>query len=358
MPVSADRAPESADVWVAPTALEPPHTLERDARWLEAKHLELEGSQASGHSLAARLRSNARIASELDEFFRLRAARHDELLETGFGREVDAQTALETLDDLRVELGAMASAQDELFVSGLGPELAEAGVHLIEWDELRPDEQEHLHAWFEQRIFPLLTPLAVDPGHPFPYISDLSLNLAVVLVDPADDRRHFARVKVPGSLDRFVGLPGGSRHVPLEQVIVAHLDRLFTGMAVVEHHPFRVTRDGGVSDEVSDSDSRRARAGRPVRLEIHHAMSDEVRGRLQRELQLDDESVYQRLAPLDLSWMDWVADFVDHERGDELGQPDLPSRPGSIRPMVAVIAAVVAVAIVVVMLVVVWKLFG
>jgi len=349
MSVSAD----PAEVWVAPVALDQPHTLERDATWLEAKRLELEGSQVRTQPLDHRLRSAGRIAGEVDEFVRVRAARHDELRERGFSGAADAAVAREQLDAVRFELGVLASMQDDQLVTGLGPELADAGVHLIEWDELRPDEQQHLGHWFEQRIFPLLTPLAVDPGHPFPHISDGSLNLAVVLVDPADGRRHFARVKVPGSLDRFVGLPGGARFVPLEQVIIAHLGRLFAGMKVVERHPFRVTRDGGVSETVSDSDSRRARAGRPVRLEVHQAMSAEVRGLLQRELELDEGSVYERLAPLDLTWMEWVASLVDEPAPSDPAPVPAP-RP---RLPAMVVAALVLLAFVLV-LAVVWLLQG
>ena len=166
------------------------------------------------------------------------------------------------------------------------PALADAGVRFSAWDELDDDDLEYLGAQFDERIFPVLTPLAVDPGHPFPYISDLSLNLAVVVHDPESGLRRFARVKVPPLLPRFVVMPDGERFVPLEQVIAAHLHHLFPGMEVVEHHPFRVTRNADLTLEDEEADDllaaveielRRRRFGKAVRLELEATVTDEVR---------------------------------------------------------------------------------
>ncbi len=289
--------------------------------WLRAVEQALTESQGGSAPLAQRLRSCARVSASVDDFFRFRSPVGEP------GERADAEPAPDTPDDVRARLDHLAETLDDLFVSRLGPELAEAGVHLIGWYELDHEEQTHLAAWFESRIFPVLTPLAVDPGHPFPYISDLSLNLAVVLEDAQQRRSHFARLKVPGSLDRFVALPGGERFVPLEQVIVAHLDRLFPGMTVAERHPFRVTRAVGHADPVG----QRTGSGRVVRLEVHPTMPAHVCDVLQRELGLDEDAVYRRIAPLDLRWLALIADRLD--------PPTPPDTPASRRWLWPVAAA-------------------
>src|SRR4029450_13383100 len=187
----------------------------------------------------------------------------------------------------------------------VGAGLAEAGIKLSSWGDLDEEDEKCLVETFEERIFPVLTPLAVDPGHPFPYISNLSLNLAVIVRDPDTDARRFARVKVPSLLPRFVVLPDGERYVPLELVIAAHLDKLFPGMEIEEHHAFRVTRNTDLTLEEEDADAllalvevelRRRRFGRAVRLEIDAAMSDEVCDLLKRELDVSDDDVYPSTA--------------------------------------------------------------
>ena len=189
------------------------------------------------------------------------------------------------------------------------PELAAEGIVYSDVDDLDEDDRKFLDEEFEARIFPVLTPLAVDPGHPFPYISDLSLNLAVVVRNPSNDEIRFARVKVPSLLPRFVVLPDGERFVPLEQVIGAHLDALFPGMAIDEQVAFRVTRNADLTLEDEEADDllaavemelRRRRFGRAVRLEVDARMSDEIRELLVRELELDEDDVYAHTGPLGL----------------------------------------------------------
>src|SRR4029450_9030459 len=162
----------------------------------------------------------------------------------------------------------------------VGAGLAEAGIKLSSWGDLDEEDEKCLVETFEERIFPVLTPLAVDPGHPFPYISNLSLNLAVIVGDPDAGVRRFARVKVPSLLSRFVVLPDGERYVPLELVIAAHLDPLFPGMDVEQHHAFRVTRNADLALEEDEADDllamvevelRRRRFGRAVRREMDAA---------------------------------------------------------------------------------------
>ena len=186
------------------------------------------------------------------------------------------------------------------------PALAANGIRLSSWDELDDDDEKFMVETFEQRIFPVLTPLAVDPGHPFPYISNLSLNLAVLLRDPVTGERRFARVKVPDLLPRFVVMPDGERFVPLEQVIAAHLGQLFPGMEVESTDTFRVSRNADLTLEEEEADDllaaveielRRRQFGRAVRLEISADITDEVRELLQRELDLGEDDTYRMAGP-------------------------------------------------------------
>ncbi|MDH3706030.1 MAG: polyphosphate kinase 1, partial [Acidimicrobiia bacterium] len=269
--------------------------------------------------LLDRARFCAICSSNLDEFFQVRVAGLDDQVAAGItSRTPDGRTPRAQLDEIREVVTALTAQQEELFQDQLRPALAEADIRLLDWPQLEDGEESFLADLFESRIFPVLTPLAVDPGHPFPYISDLSLNLAVVVQDPVDAEKHFARLKVPNSLARFVGLPGGTRFIPLELVIIHHLDRLFPGMDVLEHHPFRVTRNGDLIFEEEAADDllavvemelRRRRFGRAIRLEIHPSMSVEVRELLKRELDLDDDAIYETTAPLDLTCLFDTADL-------------------------------------------------
>ena len=175
-------------------------------------------------------------------------------------------------------------------------------MYLTSIDELDQAEKDRVLGVFEKEIFPVLTPLAVDPGHPFPYISNLSLNLAVLVVDPSTREQRFARVKVPPLLPRFVPLNGGSRFVALEQLIAANLPRLFPHMEIGRHHAFRVTRNADLDLEESEADDllaavetelRRRRFGRAVRLEVDQDTPQEVRELLLDELELGVNDVYE-----------------------------------------------------------------
>src|SRR5256885_8539540 len=193
---------------------------------------------------------------------------------------------------------------------------------------------QHMVTVFEERIFPVLTPLAVDPGHPFPYISHLSLNLAVVVRDHVTAQRRFGRVTVPPLLPRFMVLPDGERFVPLEQVIAAHLDRLFPGMEVVDDFAFRVTRNADLTLEEEEADDllaavelelRRRRFRRAVRLDLDADTSDEVRDLLRRELDVDDEDIYFAAGPLDLGGLWAVHDLDRPDLKDPVYTPMTPS---------------------------------
>ena len=202
---------------------------------------------------------------------------------------------VEQLSAIRTRVEELVTLQAAVFTKDVAPALQEAGVEFCDWSDLDETARTQLTREFDDRIFPVLTPLAVDPAHPFPYISSLSLNLAVVVRDASTGEQRFARVKVPPLLPRFVAVPGSSRFVALEQVIAAHLDALFPGMEVLEHYAFRVTRDADfeLSDDAEDLLAamefvlrQRTKFGAAVRLEVDAHMTPEVLQLLCRELEL------------------------------------------------------------------------
>ncbi len=220
--------------------------------------------------------------------------------------------------------GSCATRAAELFTSELAPALEKERIQLVRsLDGLGSADLEFLEQEFAEDIFPVLTPLSVDPAHPFPYISSLSLNLAAIARDPMTGVRRFARVKVPPLLPRFVALPDGERFVPLEDVIAAHLDRLFPGMEIVANHAFRVTRDADVEVEEDEAGDlleaiqsvlrRRRRGASSVRLEVDETMTPEVLSLLRRELDLEEAEVFVTPGPLDLSalWSLYALDRPD-----------------------------------------------
>ncbi len=222
----------------------------------------------------------------------------------------DGLDQVEQLRAIRARVEDLVTRQAAAFTKEIAPALKDVGVAFTPWNELDDDAQAALTRVFDDRIFPVLTPLAVDPAHPFPYISNLSLNLAVVVRDQASGEERFARVKVPPLLPRFVSVPNSARYVPLEQVIAAHLDALFPGMEVLAQYPFRVTRDADIelSDDSEDllaameiSLRQRTKFGLAVRLEVDTNITPEVLALLCRELELGANDVYQVDAPLDLT---------------------------------------------------------
>ena len=223
----------------------------------------------------------------------------------------------------------LATRAAELFTSELAPALEKERIRIVRsLDGLGSADLEFLEQEFAEDIFPVLTPLSVDPAHPFPYISSLSLNLAAIARDPMTGVRRFARVKVPPLLPRFVALPDGERFVPLEDVIAAHLDRLFPGMEIVANHAFRVTRDADVEVEEDEAGDlleaiqsvlrRRRRGASSVRLEVDETMTPEVLSLLRRELDLEEAEVYVTPGPLDLAAL-WSLYALD--------RPELKQQP-------------------------------
>ncbi len=274
--------------------------------------------------------------SLLDEFFEIRVAGLKDQMAAGLaGTDPAGLTPGDQLKIIRSEVEALLERRVRTFLDGLIPELADKGIRLSSWESLDDEDRSYMESVFEERIFPVLTPLAVDPGHPFPYISNLSLNLAVIVRDPVTGDRRFARLKVPPLLPGFIVTLDGERFVPLDHVIAAHLAALFPGMEIESHHAFRVTRNADLTLEEEEADDlleavemelRRRRFGRAVRLEIETDTSDEVRDLLCRELDLGPPDVYVVDGPLDLEGL-WAVCALDRpDLKDEAFAPMTPPR--------------------------------
>ena len=285
--------------------------LNRELSWVDYNDrvLSLAGDPALPPLERARF---AAIASRaLDEFFQVRVGGLRQQVEAGLETvTADGLSAGEQLDALRPRIEALYRRQATIFLDGIATALQGAGIRFSDWESLDDEDRAHLDRVFEDRIFPVLTPLAVDPAHPFPYISSLSLNLIVVVTGPHGGEQHIARLKVPPLLSRFVVLPDGERFVPIEQVIAAHLGRLFPGMRVVAHHVFRVTRNADYEldeDEAEDLMEavqavlqQRRRSPLVVRLEVDASTPDQLVELLVRELAITRDAVYRVEGPLDL----------------------------------------------------------
>lgn len=300
--------------------------LDRELSWLAFNERVLELAEDETQPLLERVRFLAIFASNLDEFFMVRVAGLKRRIATGLA--VTAASGLEpreVLDAISERAHELTARHARVFTESVRPALAEQNITLVRWHDLSDAEQARLHAFFRQNVFPVLTPLAVDPAHPFPYISGLSLNLAVVVQNPTSGKEHFARVKVPPLLPRFVEVDTtgrGARFVPLEEIIAVHLDQLFPGMTVLQHHTFRVTRNEDLEVEEDDAENLlqalekellRRRFGPPVRLELAADADDTVRDLLVRELGVHENEVYDLPEPLDLRGLNDVADL---ERND------------------------------------------
>jgi polyphosphate kinase len=300
------RQPEEV---AAPTEGDGRDLLDRDLSWLDFNARVLALAEDPGVPLLERLKFLAIFSANLDEFFMIRVAGLAGRVAAGLGAA--APGGLEPaaqLKAIRVRVLELVAQQTAIF-KALVPVLAEAGIRLGGPEGVEPAHRDELRERFEEQLFPVLTPLAVDPGHPFPYISNLSLNLAVMVRDGRDGQRRFARVKVPPLLARFQATADGARLYPLEQLIAEHLPMLFPGMHVEGAHPFRVTRNADltVSDEEADDllaavemQLRQRRFGRAVRLAVDAGMPPSFRELLLRELQLGPDDLYEIDHILDL----------------------------------------------------------
>lgn len=307
-----------------PAMLEPlpdDRFLDREVSWLAFNQRVLELSQDEDLPVLDRAKFLAIFASNLDEFFMVRVAGLKRRIATGIAvRAASGFTPREVLENIWAHAYELQLEQARLFHHEVLPALEQEGIQLLRWDELTPVEKETIQEFFTTKVFPVLTPLAVDPSHPFPYISGLSLNLAVVVRNPTTGNELFARVKVPPLLPRFVEV-GPARFVPLEDVIAAHLDALFPGMEIQQTHTFRVTRNEDVEVEEDDAENLllalereliRRRFGPPVRLEVEESIDPHVLELLIDELDVSETEVFRLPGPLDLTGL-WTIVNLDRD---------------------------------------------
>jgi polyphosphate kinase len=305
-PVPLEQPVQAADVRELKASVEPKppqgRLLNRELSWLDFDERILALADRTSLPVLERAKFLAIFSDNLDEFFQVRVGSLKMRLEAGvISTSSDEETTGDRLSRINARVRELVAKRDQNFTTRLMPDLAAAGIRISRWDDLDADEQAYLDTLFDEQIFPILTPLAVDPAHPFPYISNLSLNLAVVVRAPGELTRRTARVKVPQSLPRFVMLPDGERFLPIEQLIARRLDVLFPGMEIVEHSPFRVTRNTDFDVELDGDEDmvaaveavlwRRRRSAIVVRLEVDSSMSEETLGLLMRELRIEPGDV-------------------------------------------------------------------
>jgi polyphosphate kinase len=283
--------------------------LDRELSWLAFNKRVLELAQDEDMELLERVKYLSIFASNLDEFFMVRIAGLKRRIAAGIAKKsIGGLLPREIHDAVLVESYESMKAHAATFNDSVLPALVASGIEILRWEELTVDEREAMTKLFIEQVFPVLTPLAVDPSHPFPYISGLSLNLAVLLKNPAAGSELFARVKVPPSLPRFIEV-SKERFVPLEDIMAGHLDMLFPGMQVVQHHTFRVTRNEELEVEEDDAENllqalerelMRRRFGPAVRLEVENSIDPHVLDLIISELGVQENEVFRLTGPLDL----------------------------------------------------------
>lgn len=293
--------------------------LDREISWLEFNTRVLELAEDPNLYLLERLNFLGIVASNLDEFFMVRVAGLKRRIATGIAVPSAAGlTPEEQMEEIADAAHKLMERHAAVFHQDIKPLLEEEQIRIVEWHELEDDKKQALTSYFESEIFPILTPLAVDPAHPFPYISGLSLNLAVLVRNPQTGKELFARLKVPDQIDRMISVDGSravnsptrqARFIKLEDIIAENLQSLFPGMEVVEHHAFRVTRNEDLEVEEDDAENLlkaleqellRRRFGPPVRLEVENTINPDILELLISELRISDSEVYRLPAPLDL----------------------------------------------------------
>ncbi len=328
-PNTADSAPEAPPAATSPAidnALPEDRYLNRELSWLEFNARVLALAADTSLPLLERAKFLAIFASNLDEFYMVRVAGLKRRDEMGLSvRSADGLSPREQLRRISERTQQIASRHAHVFLDSVRPALADEGIVIHTWAELDDAERGRLSTYFHEQVFPVLTPLAVDPAHPFPFVSGLSLNLAITVKHPDDGGQHFARIKVPDNVDRFVELDRreGSndvvRFLPMEELIAAFLPVLFPGLEIVEHHAFRITRNADFEvEEDRDEDLLQAlerelarrRFGSPVRLEVSDDMTESMLELLLRELDVDPGDVIEVPGLLDLTSL-WQVYGVD-----------------------------------------------
>ncbi len=319
-----------------PTMDDPTRFINRELSWLEFGARLLDLVVDDRLPLLERVKFLAIFAGGLDEFFQVRVAGLEDQVAAGIrALSPDGLSPRHQLAAITARVHELVERHSRAFLLDVGPTLAAAGVALVDWHTLDESDRNHLADLFHRQIFPVLTPLAVGQGHPFPYISNLSLNLVVRVANPLTGEERMARVKVPSLLPRLVPLPDGMRFVLVEQVVAAHLDSIFPAMRIEEHQVFRVTRNIDLSvdeDEAGDLlaalelELHRRRFGQAVRLEVSSGISTDLLDMLVAEVDVPETNVYLGDAPLDLSGL---ADLVELDRPDLAAEPWTPVTPPS-----------------------------
>jgi polyphosphate kinase len=313
---------ETMGITLPPTGHDLPvdRFFDRELSWLSFNERVLELAEDESLPLLERVNFMAIFASNLDEFFMVRVAGLKRRIATGLA--VTSTSGLEpqeVLTQISKSAHKLQQRHSQLFINKIEPALEAARINITRWGNLDETEKSSLSDYYSSQIFPVLTPLAVDPAHPFPYISGLSLNIAVMVRHPENEDKLFARIKVPPTLPRFVRVPGASsgvKFVTLEEIIGEHLGSLFEGMEVLQHHTFRVTRNEDLDVDEDEAENllkaleeelKRRRFGPAVRLEVSSTIDSEVLDLLKEELDIESEDVYSLEGPLDLTGLSDIA---------------------------------------------------
>ena len=295
--------------------------IDRELSWLAFNERVLELAEDENIPLLERCRFLAIFSSNLDDFFMIRVAALKRKIETGVTKKNSAgYSPFELMAEISKKTQELISRQTKCFHDDVMPKLRENGIEITNWESLNDTEKAYINGIFTNRIFPVLTPLAVDPSHPFPYISGLSLNLAVLVKTPGTNDELFARVKVPASLPRFIETTefASTRFIPLESVIIANLHQLFPGMEVEDYYTFRLTRNADLELEEEESENLlesmeqellRRKFGPPVRLEVVSDIQSELLDRLKIELSIHEGDISRYKEPLDLTGLNRIADL-------------------------------------------------
>ena len=294
---------------------------DREMSWLSFNQRVLELAEDPTVPLLERVRFLAIFSSNLDEFYMVRVATLMSKLENGVSTaNVAGFTPIELMKQVSLRTNDLMERHSRVYQDEIEPLLKNEGIEFLHWDQLDDTERGYVTKLFHDRIFPVLTPLAVDPSHPFPYISGLSLNLAVIVKNPTSHEEFFARVKVPEILPRFIATAktGSTRFIPLEDLIAIHLQELFPGMIIQDHYTFRITRNQDIDLDEDESEDiltsieqelARRRFGPPVRLEIENGVDEKLVEKLAEEIKINPENIIHIDAPLDLTSLHKIADL-------------------------------------------------
>ena len=297
------------------------NVTDRELSWLSFDQRVLELAEDTATPLLERLRFLAIFSSNLDEFFMVRVATLMSKIENEITvPNIAGITPLDLMHEISLRTKALVDRQSTALHKDIVPKLKEEGIEFLQWGDLNEIERDYVGRLFHDRIFPVLTPLAVDPSHPFPYISGLSLNLAVIVKNPTTHEEFFARVKVPEILPRFIATAksGSTRFITIEELIAINLQELFPGMVIEEHYSFRVTRNQDIEIDEEESEDilltleaelARRRFGPPVRLEIESGVETRLVNRLAQELGISEDNIIHAPKPLDLTAFHKIADL-------------------------------------------------